>query len=177
MSPVTLILGGAASGKSVFGESLIESGVGNRWESATYLATATAGDTEMAAKIMRHRERRGSAWATVEEPLDLNAALTRHTNAARPVLVDCLTLWLSNLMMAGREIESETRRLTDILTDLSGPVVFVSNDVGGGIVPENALARRFQNEAGRMNQAVAAAADRVYLVSAGLPQILKDNQA
>lgn len=177
LRPVTLVLGGAASGKSRFGESLIEAGLGRRWSGAIYLATATAGDTEMAAKIARHRARRGEAWTTVEEPLAIADALDRNTDPSRPVLVDCLTLWLTNLILADRLIEDETRRFAQTLADLAGPVVLVTNEVGGGIVPENALARRFRDEAGRLNQAAAAAADRVYLVTAGLPQILKDKGA
>lgn len=129
----------------------------------------------MAARIARHREHRGPHWETVEEPLDLAAALTRHASAKRPVLVDCLTLWLTNLLLEERDIAAETGRLIETLPGLSGPVVFVSNEVGGGIVPENALARRFRDEAGHLNQAVAAAADRVCLIAAGLPLTLKDN--
>lgn len=177
LRPVTLVLGGAASGKSVFAESLIEAGFGNLWKSATYMATATAGDNEMTDKIAHHRERRGARWSTIEEPLELATALVNHANADRPMLVDCLTLWLSNLMIADRDFATETRQLTEVMAGLAGPAVFVSNEVGGGIVPENALARRFRNEAGHLNQAVAATADRVYLVVAGLPQILKDNKA
>ncbi len=130
----------------------------------------------MAAKIERHRKRRGPRWTTVEAPLELPGAIDRHAVTDRPVLVDCLTLWLSNLMMNDCEIAPAARQLIDVLAGLAGPVVLVSNEVGGGIVPENALARRFRNEAGQLNQAVAAAADRVYFVVAGLPQILKDSK-
>ncbi len=174
LPPVTLVLGGAASGKSVFSEGLIESGFGDRWSGAIYLATATAGDGEMAAKIARHRERRGASWTTVEEPLALAETLLQFADPQHPVLVDCLTLWLSNLMFAERDIPSETSLLVDTFPKFTGPVVFVSNEVGGGIVPENALARRFREEAGHLNQAIAAAADRVHLVTAGLPMTLKD---
>lgn len=177
LPPVTLVLGGAASGKSTFSERLIESGIGRLWTGATYLATATAGDAEMAARIARHRERRGGSWQTVEEPLAIAAALDRYSNKQRPVLVDCLTLWLSNLLFADCDIAAETGSLLETLPGLNGPVVFVSNEVGGGIVPDNALARRFRDEAGRLNQALAAAADRVELVTAGLPQTLKNNFA
>jgi len=177
LPPVTLVLGGAASGKSAFAESLVASGFGTRWDGAVYLATGTDGDGEMAAKIERHRARRGSAWSTVEEPLALADAICRHTRTTQPVLVDCLTLWLSNLIFADRDVSEAIGRLTERLPGCAGPVVFVSNEVGGGIVPENALARRFREDAGRLNQAVAAAADRVYLVAAGLPLILKDNPA
>lgn len=168
LSPVTLVLGGARSGKSLYAESLIESrGQG------FYLATATAGDDEMAARIDAHRARRGHLWQTVEEPLDLVGALRRHARADRPILVDCLTLWLNNLMEAGRDTTAETAALVAGLRDLPGAVVLVSNEVGGGIVPDNALARAFADATGSLNQAVAAAADRVVLVVAGIPVPLK----
>lgn len=175
LRPVTLVLGGAASGKSAFSEFLIESEIGGQWTSALYLATATAGDAEMTDKIKRHQDRRGPAWTTVEEPLALADVVAEHAQPQQPILVDCLTLWLSNLMFADRDIASETSRLIATFPDLTGPVVFVSNEVGGGIVPENALARRFRDEAGRLNQKIATAADRVYLITAGLPLTLKDS--
>ena len=166
---VTLVLGGMRSGKSAYAEALVEAaGPG------LYLATAEAGDGEMAERIRLHRERRGPNWTTVEEPLELAAALAEHADAARPVLVDCLTLWLSNLMGEEKDLDLETQALTERLGTLNGPVVLVSNEVGGGIIPDNALARQFADAAGRLNQAVAAVADRVVLVSAGLPQVLKD---
>ncbi len=174
LPPVTLVLGGAASGKSAFSEGLIEAGLADRWSGAVYLATATAADDEMAAKIARHKERRGPNWRTIEEPLALSETLAQHAGSQHPVLVDCLTLWLSNLMFAERDILSETKKLIASFPNFAGPIVFVSNEVGSGIVPENALARRFREEAGHLNQAVAAAADRVYLVTAGLPVTLKD---
>jgi adenosylcobinamide kinase/adenosylcobinamide-phosphate guanylyltransferase len=171
---VTLVLGGAASGKSVFAERLIEAGFASLWDHATYLATATAGDGEMSDKIRCHRARRGAQWITVEEPLDLAGAMIQHDDPARPILVDCLTLWLSNVMLAERDIDAQTARLAETLNELSGPVVLVANEVGLSIVPDNALARRFRESAGRLNQAIAAIADRVYFVAAGLPLILKD---
>ena len=161
--PVTLILGGARSGKSAYAETLVSSrGPG------LYIATAQAGDAEMTERIRRHRERRSNRWLTVEEPLDLAGALRRHDRTGRPMLVDCLTLWLSNLLGAGRDPEAETAGLVTALTGLAAPVVFVSNEVGCGIVPDNALARAFVDAAGRLHQAVAAAADRVHLVVAGI---------
>jgi adenosylcobinamide kinase/adenosylcobinamide-phosphate guanylyltransferase len=166
---VTLVLGGARSGKSRFAESLVATHPGR----PVYLATAQAGDAEMAERIRRHRARRGDAWATLEEPLDLPRALASATRDNAPVLVDCLTLWLSNLMAAGRNPERETQALLDVLSKLSSPVVFVSNEVGLGIVPDNALARAFRDHAGFLHQAVASAADRVYFVAAGLPLLLK----
>ena len=157
----------------MFAETLIEAGFGTRWDDATYLATATAGDDEMAKKIQRHRIRRGLRWTTVEEPLTLVTVLTEHAHADRPILIDCLTLWLTNLLLANQDLESEIETLAGTLATLPGPTVLVSNEVGGGIVPENTLARRFRNAAGHMNQLIASVADRVYLVTAGFPQILK----
>lgn len=170
---LTLVLGGARSGKSRYGEALIEASLapGDR---AVYLATAEAGDAEMTARIAEHKQRRGRAWATVEEPLDLAGALNRHAGPESPVLVDCLTLWLSNVMAADRDAGAEIAGLIAAFSRAAGPVVLVSNEVGQGIVPENALARFFADNAGRMNQAVAAAAARVVLMSAGLPLVLKD---
>lgn len=168
LARVTLVLGGARSGKSRYAETLMREAGGG-----VYLATAQALDGEMATRIARHRADRGSGWTTLEEPLELAAALDRGAQGARPILVDCLTLWLSNLMGAGRAAEPETARLLAALKTLPVPVVFVSNEVGLGIVPDNALARAFRDEAGRLNQAVAAAADRVVFLAAGLPLVLK----
>lgn len=168
LARVTLVLGGARSGKSRYAETLVREAGGG-----VYLATAQALDGEMAARIARHRAERGDGWTTVEEPLELAAALERSACAGRPILVDCLTLWLSNLMGAGRAAGPETVRLLTVLKPLQVPVVFVSNEVGLGIVPDNALARVFRDEAGRLNQAVAATADRVVFLAAGLPLILK----
>lgn len=166
---ITLVLGGARSGKSAYAESLI---LGQATH-ALYLATSEAGDGEMAARIAQHRARRDARWHTVEEPLALAATLQANATPQRPILVDCLTLWLSNLMHAGRDIATETASLVAVLPRLTGPVVFVSNEVGLGIVPDNALARAFRDHAGRLHQAVAAAADTVVFVTAGLPMILK----
>lgn len=168
LPPLTLVLGGTRSGKSAYAEGLLAGGP------ALYLATGQPGDAEMAERIRRHRERRGPAWATVEEPLELAAALDRHARPERPVLVDCLTLWLSNLLLAGRDLDAARAGLVQALPGLAGPVVLVSNEVGLGIVPDNALARRFRDEAGRLHQEVAAIARRVVFVSAGLPLMLKD---
>ena len=169
LPPVTLVLGGARSGKSRHAETLVEAQPG----ACIYLATAEPGDEEMAERIRRHRARRGVRWETLEEPLDLAAALRR---AARPdgaVLVDCLTLWLSNLLGAARDAGSETQRLVAALPELSRPVVFVSNEVGLGIVPEGALARAFVDHAGRLHQSLAGAAQSVLFMAAGLPLVLK----
>jgi adenosylcobinamide kinase/adenosylcobinamide-phosphate guanylyltransferase len=168
LAPLTLVLGGARSGKSRHAEMLIEAhGRG------LYLATAEPGDAEMAERIAQHRARRGASWTTREEPLELAAALIRDARADRPILVDCLTLWLSNLMLAGRDLDGATHGLVDALGVLAGPVVLVSNEVGLGIVPDSALARRFRDAAGRLNQAVAGVCQQVVLVTAGLPLILK----
>ncbi|NKB21428.1 MAG: bifunctional adenosylcobinamide kinase/adenosylcobinamide-phosphate guanylyltransferase [Alphaproteobacteria bacterium] len=163
---MTLVLGGARSGKSAFAESLMPD-TGD----LVYIATAEPRDDEMSARIATHQKRRGSLWNTIEAPLELSKAL-KATNG-KPALLDCLTLWLSNLMEAGRDIDQETKTLTACLQDLPGPVVIVSNEVGQGIVPDNALARQFRDHAGRLNQAVAAVADRVYFVTAGIPTQLK----
>ena len=172
LAPVTLVLGGARSGKSGYAESLIEAACRSD-PYGIYLATAEPGDAEMAARIRRHKARRGTGWITIEEPLELASALATHAAPGRPILVDCLTLWLNNLTGAGREPVAETRSLTDALPDLPGPVVFVSNEVGLGIVPENRIARAFRDHAGRLHQAVAVHAQRVVFMTAGLPQTLK----
>lgn len=169
LPPVTLVLGGARSGKSAYAERLVEAaGPG------LYLATAEAGDAEMADRIRRHRERRGSGWQTVEEPIHIAVALDRHAFEGRAVLVDCLTLWLGNLLAAGRDVEVETDGLLDRLRAPAGPLVLVSNEVGLGIVPATPLGREFRDAAGRLNQAVAAVANRVVFVAAGLPLVMKD---
>lgn len=165
-----LILGGARSGKSRHAEQLAgESGL-----EVVYIATATAGDAEMAQRIARHRADRPAPWRTVEEPVRLAGALTANAASDRCLLVDCLTLWLSNLLHAGETVfASERAELLAALPQLAGRVLLVSNEVGLGIVPDNPLARRFRDEAGRLNQAVAAACERVTFVAAGLPMRLK----
>lgn len=170
MSGATIfILGGARSGKSAFAESMVE----QYGLAAVYIATGQAYDDEMRERIALHKERRGLVWTTVEEPLDLTGALLAHAGEGRAVLVDCLTLWVTNLMMAGRDIAGETARLVAAMAELPGTVLFVSNEVGLGIVPDNAMARAFRDHAGRLNQAVAAAASEVYFIAAGLPLKLK----
>jgi len=166
---VTLVLGGARSGKSLYAEGLVE-----MFAERIYLATAEAKDAEMAQRIDEHQKRRGPGWKTLEEPLDLAGALKTHSKDSLPVLVDCLTLWLANIMAAGLDVDVETRTLTETLKNATGPVVLVSNEVGQGIVPDNALARAYMDHAGRLNQAVAVAANRVVLMSAGLPHVLKE---
>ena len=166
---VTLVLGGARSGKSRYAERLVE----GQGAGPVYIATGEAGDAEMAERIARHRARRGRHWRTVEAPLDLAAALADTVAPDRGVLVDCLTLWLANLIEAGRDMEADVAQLLAALPALDGPVVFVANEVGLGIVPDNALARAFRDHAGLLNQEIAATADRVVLVAAGLPLVLK----
>lgn len=165
----TLVLGGARSGKSRFAEQLAcESGLAR-----VYLATATAGDDEMRARIAHHRAQRGAGWRTVEEPLRLADALTREAGEHRVVLVDCLTLWLSNLMHAARDVEAETEALSEWLRETRHPVLLVSNEVGLGLVPETPLGRDFRDAQGRLNQAIAATVPNVAFVAAGLPLWLK----
>jgi adenosylcobinamide kinase/adenosylcobinamide-phosphate guanylyltransferase len=166
---VILVLGGARSGKSRYAESLIAASP-PPW---TYIATAEAGDAEMAERIAAHRVRRGTNWQTVEAPHDLATALAGAKDTI-PVLVDCLTLWLSNRMLAAADIEVETAHLEAALDSRRAPVVLVSNEVGSGIVPDNPLARRFRDLQGRLNQRVAVRANRVVLMVAGLPLVVKD---
>ncbi len=163
-----LVLGGARSGKSRHAESLVEAAP-PPWR---YIATAEAGDAEMRARIREHRERRGASWRTVEEPLELAAAL-ESCPAEAPVLVDCLTLWLSNLMAAGRAGEAETGRLVAALERRRAKTVLVSNEVGMGIVPDNLLARDFRDAAGALHRALAARAEHVHFMVAGIPMIVK----
>jgi len=168
LPPLTLILGGARSGKSACAERLLTS-VPAPW---AYIATAEAFDDEMRERISVHKKRRGEGWIAYETPLDLAATLANDTRS-QPCLVDCLTLWLSNMMLAGRNIPNETEALIAALSKRAAPCIMVSNEVGLGIVPDNALARAFRDEAGRLNQRIAATAERVLFVAAGLPITLK----
>ncbi len=161
-SHLTLVLGGARSGKSRYAEALITR-LPPPW---LYIATAQAFDDEMRARIAEHRTRRAPGWRTVEAPLTLPEALHDANNA--PVLVDCLTLWLTNLMLADADIAAAESAL-DAALDRTAPTVLVSNEVGLGIVPDNALARRFRDHAGLLHQRLAARAGRVVLTVAGLP--------
>lgn len=168
----TLVLGGARSGKSRFAEKLLEaSGLAK-----VYVATAAAFDAEMESRISAHQVQRGQGWRTVEEQTDLVGVLDGEAGPDRALLVDCLTLWLNNLMMAEKDLASESARLCEAVAALKGPCIFVSNEVGAGIVPENRLAREFRDSQGRLNQEVAAACGKVVLVSAGLPLLLKPIQ-
>ncbi len=171
MSHCTLILGGARSGKSRYAEQQAE----QTGLEVVYIATATAGDTEMAARIHRHQADRPAHWQTVEEPLALGDALLANARHDRVLLVDCLTLWLSNLLGSGddRRYERETTTLLNLLPTLPGQLIMVSNEVGQGIIPVGELNRRFVDEAGRLHQQIAAQADQVMLMVAGLPLQLK----
>lgn len=165
---IVLVTGGARSGKSRFAESETLKFA----PQATYIATAQPFDAEMEARIAAHQSRRGPEWTTLNAPLDLCGALARSDGAA-PRLVDCLTLWLTNLMLGGQNWEGEVARLVETLAAQASPVVLVTNEVGAGIVPENALARAFRDAAGIANQRVAGVADAVFFVTCGLPLRLK----
>ena len=166
---VTLVLGGARSGKSLFAESLAR----ERGARPVYVATAEFVDDEMRRRIETHRARRGKAWRTVEAPTELARAIARHSAPRSCLLIDCLTVWLGNLMHYGRDVDAATGDLLESLVGASGPVVLVANEVGLGIVPDNAAARAFRDRAGRLNQAVARVAGSVYFVAAGIPMIVK----
>lgn len=168
-SGTVLVLGGARSGKSVFAERLVtESGL-----DPVYLATAEPRDAEMAERIASHRARRGPTWRSVEEPLALEEALEREAAPDHAILVDCLTLWLSNLMEADADIAARVDALCEMLPHVPGLVVLVSNEIGLGLVPDNPLGRVFRDAQGKLNQQVAAAAEKVVFVAAGLPLVLK----
>ena len=164
---VTLVLGGARSGKSRYAEGLIAA-LPPPWG---YVATAEARDDEMIARIAAHRARRGPPWKTVEAPHEIAEAIV--LCQPMPVLVDCLTLWLSNMMLAGSDIDAEAGRFERALQAAAAPVVLVANEVGSGIVPEFPLGRKFRDLQGTLNQRIAARADRVVLMVAGLPLAVK----
>jgi adenosylcobinamide kinase/adenosylcobinamide-phosphate guanylyltransferase len=178
LPPLTLVLGGARSGKSTQAEKLATGSLhGAPPQPAVYIATAQAGDVEMATRIAAHRLRRGNHWKTIEEPLKLETALASAAAQGRPVLVDCMTLWLSNVMLAGGDVDEATDDLLRALDGLDVPVVLVSNEVGLGIVPDTALGRAFRDAQGRLNMRMAERADRVILMTAGLALTLKDRPA
>jgi adenosylcobinamide kinase/adenosylcobinamide-phosphate guanylyltransferase len=169
--PVTLVLGGAASGKSRFAQDLAERQPGP----LLYVATAQAGDAEMAERIARHRQARGERWRTLEAPLDLTVVVPAAAGYDA-VLVDCVTLWLTNLLLASAtpdDVWPAVEGFLSVLAGLPAPIILVSNEIGQGIVPEHALARTFRDLAGQVNQRLAARADHVWLVTAGLPLQLK----
>lgn len=172
-----LVLGGARSGKSVFAEdltlSLAADAAAEHKAKCIYIATAQIWDDEMQTRVSTHQTRRSDVWQTVEAPLDLVPALLTHSEIDQPILVDCLTLWVTNLMMAERDIDGAVNALIFALAQLAGPVVFVSNEVGQGIVPDNKMARDFRDHAGSLHQKIAQAVAEVYFVTAGLPTKLK----
>lgn len=165
----TLVLGGARSGKSVFAENLV---LGSRLQ-PVYIATAQAFDDEMRARIDMHVARREGQWINREAPLELEAAIAEYSAPGHAMLVDCLTLWVTNLMMAEADVTARCATLVDAVAAARGPVVLVSNEVGMGIVPENKMARQFRDYAGRLHQDMAAVIPTVFLVAAGLPLKLK----
>ncbi|SCW92942.1 adenosylcobinamide kinase /adenosylcobinamide-phosphate guanylyltransferase [Sphingobium faniae] len=164
-----LVLGGARSGKSRYAQARAETTGG----ALAFVATAQAYDTEMDERIARHRADRDRRWITIEAPLDLAEAIAEAGKKADAVLVDCLTLWLSNLLLAGRDIASASAALEAAILASPRPVILVANEVGLGIVPDNVLARRFRDEAGWLHQKLALACAEVVLVTAGLPMVLK----
>jgi adenosylcobinamide kinase/adenosylcobinamide-phosphate guanylyltransferase len=178
LPPVTLVLGGARSGKSTHAEKLATASLhGAPPRQAVYVATAQAGDVEMATRIVAHRARRGANWTTIEEPLKLDEALASAAAHGQPVLVDCLTLWLSNVMLGGGDVDQAADDLVRALEGVAVPVVLVSNEVGLGVVPDTPLGRAFRDAQGRLNMRMAERADRVVLMTAGLPLTLKDRPA
>lgn len=164
-----LVLGGARSGKSRHAQKLAEDASAQR----TFIATAEMLDDEMSERIARHRADRGDAWKTVESPISLCAAVEQACDENHSVLVDCLTLWLSNIMHAEMNVDEEVQRLAETIQVVSTPLIIVSNEVGMGIVPETLLGRRFRDAQGRLNQKIGQVCDRVEFVAAGLPLRLK----
>lgn len=165
----TFIIGGARSGKSARALALAEEMASNR----IFIATAEPGDAEMKDRIARHQRDRGDKWETVEAPVALANAITSHAEEKTVCVVDCLTLWLSNLMHAEHDIKAATSELCLSLEHAKGSVVLVSNELGLGLVPETTLGRQFRDEQGRLNQRIAAISNRVEFVAAGLPLMLK----
>ncbi|MEO5586321.1 MAG: bifunctional adenosylcobinamide kinase/adenosylcobinamide-phosphate guanylyltransferase [Novosphingobium sp.] len=163
------VLGGARSGKSRYAQARAEASPLD----LVFVATAEPFDDEMAERITRHQADRGPRWSTVEARIELAGAILEHSRPDRLLLIDCLTLWTSNLMLSGRDITVATEELQRAISTAAGPIIFVANEVGLGIVPDNALARRFRDEAGRINQAVAVSVDEAQLIVAGLPVRLK----
>ncbi len=168
MNTCTLILGGAASGKSAYAESLVF----QEDRSRVYVATSQAWDDEMRQKIADHKAQRGPNWRTIEEPVDMTAALAT-VSADEIVLIDCATLWLTNVMLGDHDLEAETRAFLAAIEACPAPVIIVSNETGLGIVPDNKLARDFRNAQGRLNQRLAQISDAVVFVAAGLPMVMK----
>ncbi|MEM8792841.1 MAG: bifunctional adenosylcobinamide kinase/adenosylcobinamide-phosphate guanylyltransferase [Pseudomonadota bacterium] len=169
MAHVTFILGGARSGKSARALALAP-------PPHVFIATAEALDDEMTERIRLHQEERGPSWTLAEAPLDLGPAMAAHAGPDTTLVIDCLTLWLSNLMHHERDVEEETSNLIGALNDAPGRIVLVSNEIGLGLAPMESLSRRFRDAQGRLNQRIAAAADRVEFIAAGLPLTLKGDK-
>lgn len=167
---LTLVIGGARSGKSRQAEQIITALPGP-W---TYIATAQALDAEMRDRVRHHRADRAPGWVTIEEPVDLIGALRAADRVGLPILVDCLTLWLTNILLGGRDVTAACADLLTLLPLLQVPTVLVGNEVGLGIVPDNELSRRFRDHTGRLHQDIARIADRVLFMAAGLPMVLKE---
>lgn len=169
-----LILGGARSGKSAYGEQMALALSQQGAHPVRYVATAQAGDDEMRQRIAHHRDARAAfGWETVEEPLQLAPLLAKPGNAQGVILLDCLTLWLSNVILTGQDTTSASDILLEAIASCTAKLIIISNEVGLGIVPDNALARQFRDAAGRLNQRVASACDHVVFMAAGLPMRLK----
>jgi adenosylcobinamide kinase/adenosylcobinamide-phosphate guanylyltransferase len=164
-----LVLGGARSGKSRYAQDRAEALEGD----LIFIATAHALDEEMAERIARHRSDRGKRWRTIESPLALADTIAGHCGPDRVLLVDCLTLWMSNLILGDHDVEAAVDGVRKAISQATGPLIFVSNEVGLGIVPDNALARRFRDAAGSVNRAIAAVATEAMFIAAGLPLRLK----
>ena len=163
-----LVTGGARSGKSVFAEKRTK----QLGSSLIYIATSEVIDSEMKKRVEEHQARRGSEWQTLHAPINLTEALIE-TDGKGPCLVDCLTFWLNNLIFHDEDIDAAKKELITVLNERSDPVVLVTNEIGSGIIPENALARRFLDEAGRLNQTISQIADEVYVSISGIPLQIK----
>jgi adenosylcobinamide kinase/adenosylcobinamide-phosphate guanylyltransferase len=174
---LTLVLGGARSGKSRHAEALVRSHADAMGMKPVYIATAEARDGEMAARIAEHQAQRGDCWQTEEAPIALGNTAASCAKDGRPILIDCLTLWLTNIMLANLDMDAEIAGLLNALEATPGPIVCVANEVGLGIVPDNELTRAFRDHAGRLNQQIAEHADRVDFIAAGLPITLKSSSS
>lgn len=163
------VLGGARSGKSVFAEKLAL----ELAPSCTYIATARVWDDEMRDRVSTHQARRKEQWNTLEAPLELCEALKAANSSGKPILIDCLTLWLTNLMMEERDIDRAGDELSELLPEMNRPTIFVSNEVGQGIVPDNKMAREFIDHAGTLHQKIAKVVNEVHFVTAGIPTKIK----
>lgn len=171
MNKITLIFGGARCGKSHYAEQLA-----NKYNHKIYIATAENRDGEMHARIEQHKQRRGTEWQTIECPLKLADHISKINQPDTIILIDCLTLWLSNMMEANQDIAKETENLTTALKKTNNDIILISNEVGLSIVPENPLARAFRDAQGLLNQTIASAATNVIFMAAGLPLIMKGNE-